>query len=399
MLKDYEKIRIFDYKKDFTLENIRKILKLFANPEQSLKFIHIAGTKGKTSTAFYIAALLEQAGFGKIGLYTSPHLISPVERIKINGRSILESDLNRIFQKVEDLSNEKNIPLTYFEAMTASAFIYFKENSCDYVVLETGLGGRLDATNAVLPLISIITTLGKDHTAILGNNLFKIAREKLGILKPKVPYLLGRQNLFLYLFCRWVGFLKKAIFISSSHFRISMKDHCYLIKRKKHEIIFHGPLYGTENLALAYSCALHLKAVLPRRLEFYHQVPGRFEVYPNGKGAILLDGAHNPVAARKLKQSITAVYKKQKWVFIFNTFPDKDFKGMIHEFKNIADEFIIIDKPEYAGAQIIQELRHNHIPCKLLKPEEFELKSDLFYCVTGSFYLTGYFKNRFGFKS
>lgn len=171
------------------LENTRNILAHFENPEKDLTFIHVAGTNGKGSTCAFIHSFLQQKGL-KVGLFTSPHLVDFRERIRINGKAISETAVIDFIEQVRPLE----LDLSFFEITLAMALVHFKEQRCDYVVLETGLGGRLDATNVVTPALSIITNIGFDHQAFLGNTLLEIAGEKAGIIKPGVPAICGEEN-------------------------------------------------------------------------------------------------------------------------------------------------------------------------------------------------------------
>ncbi|MCJ7811891.1 Mur ligase family protein, partial [bacterium] len=170
------------------LENIHLLLERIGHPENRFPSIHIAGTNGKGSTAAILESILREAGF-KTGLYTSPHLIDMRERIQINGQWITSEKVICYIQHMK--SDIEATHVTFFEILTAMAFLFFSENAVDIAILETGLGGRLDATNVVLPLFSVITGIGLDHTHILGRTLKSIAYEKASIFKPGIPGLIG----------------------------------------------------------------------------------------------------------------------------------------------------------------------------------------------------------------
>ena len=182
-------IRLFGQK--LGLETTQYLLRLMGNPQDSLRFIHIAGTNGKGSVAAMLQAMLSAAGY-KTALYTSPHLVSFCERFQIDGQCIAEAEVVRLVEEIKPLLEkvgahpEFRAP-TFFEAVTAIALQYFREQKVDVVVWETGLGGRLDATNVVTPLVSVITNIAFDHTQYLGETLTQIATEKCGIIKPGVP--------------------------------------------------------------------------------------------------------------------------------------------------------------------------------------------------------------------
>jgi dihydrofolate synthase/folylpolyglutamate synthase len=171
------------------LENTRAILAKVGNPETKLKFIHVAGTNGKGSTCAFLSSFLQQTG-SRVGLFTSPHLVDFRERIRVNGKAIKEAEVIEFCQQVQAYAAD----LSFFEITLAMALVHFNNEQCDYVILETGMGGRLDATNVVTPLLAVITNIGFDHQAFLGNTLAEIASEKAGIIKASVPVLCGEER-------------------------------------------------------------------------------------------------------------------------------------------------------------------------------------------------------------
>lgn len=171
------------------LENTQAILKHVGNPEKELRFIHVAGTNGKGSTCAFITSFLQQSGY-RVGLFTSPHLVDFRERIRVNGKPIGETEVINFCNQ----ARETALDLSFFEITLAMALVHFKGEHCDYVVLETGMGGRLDATNVVTPLLAVITNIGMDHQVFLGNTLPEIAGEKAGIIKPQIPVLCGEER-------------------------------------------------------------------------------------------------------------------------------------------------------------------------------------------------------------
>ncbi|MEA3306027.1 MAG: Mur ligase family protein, partial [Candidatus Omnitrophota bacterium] len=196
-LINYEKKEFFDYKNSLKLERMKSFSRRLGNPHESIKAIHISGTKGKGSVSSFINAILIEAGY-KTGLYTSPHLISFRERICINGEPISEEDtaglVSRIKPHLELMEKEKGGKPTYFDACTMLAFLYFKEKKADFMVLETGMGGRLDSTNIVEPLVAVITPISHDHTMYLGADIRDIAYEKCGIIKKNSIVVSSSQN-------------------------------------------------------------------------------------------------------------------------------------------------------------------------------------------------------------
>ena len=173
-------------KSRFDLRNMKAFLKAAGNPEKELKIVHIAGTNGKGSVCAMMSSVLKEAGYS-VGMYTSPHLIRLNERIQLNGKNISNKDLDRLSGNIEAIQKREDITLTFFETLTAVALLYFREKKADYVVLETGMGGRLDATNAVKPILAVITNISKDHRDVLGRTIQKITIEKAGIIKKNIP--------------------------------------------------------------------------------------------------------------------------------------------------------------------------------------------------------------------
>lgn len=197
------------------LENIKKLCDFFGNPQESLKMIHIGGTNGKGSTSNMAASILQESGF-KVGLYTSPHLVDFRERIKINGENCDKEFVYNFIQKLKKLPSE--IQPSFFEFTTIMAFEYFKENKVDFAVIEVGLGGRLDSTNIINPLISAITNVDLDHQNLLGNTIAEIAFEKAGIIKENVTIISGAENPEVYKILKETAEKKNAEFIDASKF-------------------------------------------------------------------------------------------------------------------------------------------------------------------------------------
>lgn len=184
----YQNIGAAAYKPD--LGNIRQLLGILKNPERNQKFIHVAGTNGKGTTSSIIASYLTESGY-KVGLFTSPHLLDFRERIRINGEMISETEVIEFCSQIREL---KDFEPSFFEISLAMALFHFAKNNCDYSVIEVGMGGRLDATNCITPLISVITTIGLDHTQFLGDTRTKIAGEKAGIIKLNTPVVIGEKD-------------------------------------------------------------------------------------------------------------------------------------------------------------------------------------------------------------
>jgi len=236
------------------LDNTLRLMAHAGNPHERLRAIHVAGTNGKGSTSHLIAAVLQSAGL-KVGLFTSPHLISLTERIRINGQPIEEQEVADFIEQNKAFLDE--VQPSFFETMTMMAFAYFVQKGVDIAVVEVGLGGRLDSTNVLTPILSVITNIGMDHTEFLGNTLPKIAREKAGIIKPNVPCVIGEShpqtmNIFLHR-AQECGILGDGL--ETTDCRIWFADQCGYMRtrrlREAPECELKG-LYQEHNLQTAY---------------------------------------------------------------------------------------------------------------------------------------------------
>jgi len=295
------------------LKRIKDLLKRLGNPHKYLKTIHIAGTNGKGSTSNIISKVLSDHGL-KVALYTSPHLFRLNERFKINGKEIEDERLNEYLKYFKAII--KDCPVTYFEITTALAFLYFWEEKVDIAVIECGLGGRLDATNVVNPEVSVITSIGWDHTKYLGNTLEKIASEKAGIIKKEKPCVLGNisENL-IPIFQKKAERLKSKLFIFGKDFNIELKNNRWNYKGKYNffdlELSLKG-YYQGNNL----SCALKTLEILEDRKLFKIseeklrkalidiKIPGRYEFLKIKDKIVLVDTAHNLSGFIALKDSL-----------------------------------------------------------------------------------------------
>ena len=176
------------------LENQTELCRVLGNPQDAYNVIHVGGTNGKGSVVAMCSEILRRAGY-RVGTYTSPHLQTFGERIQINGKKISERETVEVFLKIKNAADKiKGMQITYFEFVTAMAFLYFRKKKCDFAVVETGMGGRLDATNVVRPLIAVITNVGLEHTEYLGDSTGRIAAEKAGIIKPGCIVVTGEKK-------------------------------------------------------------------------------------------------------------------------------------------------------------------------------------------------------------
>lgn len=295
------------------LDRISAVLELLGNPQDKLKCIHVAGTNGKGSVCAIISAVLSKAGM-KTGLYTSPHIFEYTERIQINGFDISKEDFAKYLFEICEIADKNNIHLTEFEILTAVMFKYFADNAVDVVVLETGLGGRFDATNVIKRnLCSIITHIDIDHTERLGNTKSKIAFEKAGIIKPDCPVFT----------CEGYEVLKdradecNSLFVMVAPFEdtsnLSLKGTCQ-----------------QENLSLALAAVRHLFPQISENLiqealkDIKH--PCRFQLC---REDLIVDASHNPNGAMALRESLDFYYPNKPRCFVFGCLRNKDYKKMM----------------------------------------------------------------------
>ena len=287
------------------LERIEKVLEMLGNPQNRFKSIHIAGTNGKGSVSAFVSSVFKTAGY-KTGLFISPFIIDFRERIQINGEFISEADLVFYSQRVMETGAELN----EFEFITAVAFLYFKEQNIDVLVCETGLGGRLDATNTLRNLAcTVITKIGLDHTAILGDTIEEIAGEKCGILQdcPAVTTPYQPENALNVIKDK----AKQLIIPDISQLQI-INDNTYVYKNEKYEISLNGE-FQVENSLVAIECIKNSGFDISYDSIFKGlkntSFPARLEIISE-KPLVLLDGAHNPDGARVLAKEIGKLAEK-----------------------------------------------------------------------------------------
>ena len=353
------------------LDRITKILGLLGNPQDNLKCIHVAGTNGKGSVCAIIEAVLRVAGM-KTGLYTSPHIFEYTERIKINNCDITKKDFANYVELVCNLADKNEIHLTEFEILTAVMFKYFYDNNVDVVILETGLGGRFDATNVIKSnLCSIITHIDFDHTERLGDTLSKIAFEKAGIIKENCPIFTSEG----YEVFKDVADEKNAMFILVAPFedisRLSLKGLCQ-----------------RENLSLALAAVRYLFPSIDENIiqnaisKVQH--PCRFQFIKDKN--MIIDAAHNPNGIRALKQSLDFWYPNLKRRFVFGCLKNKDYKTMMAELFEKNDE-IYFYKFDYPNSANIEELQSAcDYPLKEFTGK-FDYNDGKLTIVCGSFYM------------
>lgn len=347
----------------FGLERIRTLLSALGHPEKDCRFIHVAGTNGKGSTCAMIDAGLRTAGV-RTGLFTSPHLVEPTERIQIDGRPVSAEAFATAFETVHEASGRLleagaiDFHPTYFESVTAMAFLLFRDAAVDRVVLEVGLGGRLDATNVVAPELCVITPIDYDHEAYLGNTLELIAGEKAGILKPGVPAIFAPQR------AAAAAVLERRaaeLGIHAEHAALHPVEHLAIDARGSRftaaGMEITCPLAGEHQVENALTAALALSslgvspdgirnAVWPGRLERVREQP-----------EILLDGAHNPAGARALAKYLRRFYSDRVIRLIYGAMRDKAIEEITGVLFPLAQE-IFVTAPDAPRALRPEALAH-----------------------------------------
>jgi dihydrofolate synthase / folylpolyglutamate synthase len=356
---------------NFNLERMRALMVLLGNPERNYPILHVAGTKGKGSTCALMASALSAAGF-RTGLYISPHLQDFTERIQVDGKPLAHNELAALVEQVKP-AVAKIPELTTFEITTAIGLLAFAQREVEAAVLEVGLGGRLDATNIVTPVISVITSLSYDHMAVLGNTLALIAGEKAGIIKPSVPVVSSPQkeearlvlekvsaerNTALTLVGRDVPF--EALEHSLAGQTLQIRN---LRSSSKNPVILRIPLLGQHqvvNAATAYAalqeCGLKVLEGAIRRGFAAVNWPCRFEIVQRHP-VVILDSAHNLDSFEKLAQTLEDYFPGRRVVMIFGSSEDKDVSGMLKALKEKLTVVIATraDHPRALAAQQIAE--------------------------------------------
>ena len=383
---NYEKIPAYPYKESLKLERIKDFLQAIGNPQENLKCIHIAGSKGKGSTCAFVSHILRQAGYS-IGLYTSPHLTDFRERIRIlsprNRNPQLRDDfegmiakeeltelVNKLKPSIEEYNEKSKYgPLSFFEVYTSLAFVYFKEKKVDFTVLETGLGGRLDATNVANSLVCAITPISYEHTQKLGNTLREIAAEKSGIIKNSQSIVISayQENEAIEVIrnrCREIG---ARLFEVGKDIKYKKKGEKFSIKgilgeyndlkinlAGEHQFVNASVAVGViEGLN---SFGLRAGADSVRNGLYNTAWPGRCEVV-SCNPLVVLDGAQNTASAQVLKKTIKESFKYERLILVLGISKDKDIKGICEELHDLADTVILTksDNPRATEPEILAE--------------------------------------------
>ena len=325
----------------------KQMLEQLGNPQSGIPFVHVAGTNGKGSTTAFLCKILEQTG-KKVGMFTSPHLITFEERIRINGNYISKEDVTRLGNQL--LATEFHVSPTMFDYCLAMAVLYFKEQNCDIMVMETGIGGRYDSTNALgVPEIAVITKIGFDHMAVLGDTIEEIANEKAGIIKENGLVVTSPQEPAVKrVLC---DYSRKMNVVQ--HYEISQSDISYV---KSIPMKMTGN-YQLENAATAVAAAKCLFEKWNENQTFITSEKeqdiyiregiskafwkGRMEIV-NDNPFFMIDGAHNGHGVHALAESLKSLYPNEKFHFIMGVMADKDYEEMIEELLPLAIDFVTV---------------------------------------------------------
>ncbi|MBC7928610.1 MAG: bifunctional folylpolyglutamate synthase/dihydrofolate synthase [Bryobacteraceae bacterium] len=386
------------------LEAIGILLDELGNPHHSFRSIHVAGTNGKGSTCALMAAGLRNAGL-RTGLYTSPHLIEPSERIQLNGMPVTREQFAAAFATVDEAnegllrSGRLEYHTTYFETVTAMGFLLFAQAALDMAVVEVGLGGRLDATNAITPELSVITPIDFDHEQYLGNRIESIASEKAGILKPGIPAVFAAQRpeaqavldqRAAELACKTVHTCQFEL----TEIDLSARGSRFTIHRTN-PIEILCPLAGAHQVqnAVAAAAALELLQIQPDFSGTHW--PGRLQLV-HERPDILLDGAHNPAGARALAAHIQRFYADRKIRLIYGAMRDKSVDEITEILFPLATEVIVtapsspraIDPYAVVAASDHPQIRAVGSVAQIYA-DSLQASPDTLVVITGSLYLVG----------
>ena len=425
---DYERSPDFSRQARFyNLNRISLLLKQLGNPHDKLKVIHIAGSKGKGSTAALIASVLTQAGY-KTGLFTSPHLITPRERCRIDGELISEEEIARCIESIkpaiEAVSASEFGQVSFFEIYTALAFYYFADKSTDFAVIEVGLGGRLDATNVVSPIMTVITPIGLEHTAILGETYTEIAAEKAEIIKDGCPLALAPQHPDARAVIEKVANERNALIVETKSYsadcqsiRCLVKDDDKVPVAQRFDVKTDTENYSQLTIPLlgyhqyvnattaitAVECLKQNGYAIPKASVYAGfknvQWQGRIQTIRSAP-LVVLDGAHSPAAMQVLCSTLRECFRYDQAIFIVSLMKDKNLIDIGDVLSKTADTVLttqVFDNPRVMPAEVIQEAWSSIGPriTACLNPKDAIEKAltsasptDLI-CITGSLYLVG----------
>ncbi len=413
---DYEKEPMPHDPAFYDLRRVEELLARLGNPHLGARSVHIAGTNGKGSTAAMVASALTASGY-TAGLYTSPHLHTWRERIRVNGELISEGELAALVERLKPEVEAVNQKATYgqlttFELLTALAFAHFKLKGVDFLVLEVGLGGKFDATNVIQPEVCIITSISFDHTEVLGNSLAKIAAEKAGIIKPGCvvvtspqPDEVGKiieETCFSY----GVELVRVGSDVTWQGLSSNLNRQLFQVKGRLGSYELSIPLLGDYQLDNAATAIAALEVLAGKGFNISKdgiisglaQVgwPGRFQILSHHP-LLIIDGAHNPDSARRLKQSLEQYFDFDRAILVIGVSSDKDIAGIVSELASLFNK-VIITRSRHPRAmalpQLKAEFRRHEIEAQAVEAVSEALSLALalaeardLICITGSLFV------------
>lgn len=389
-------------RKEYTLDNMQAIMQYLDNPQEKFKTVHVAGTSGKTSTVYYISALLAVSG-KKVGLTVSPHVDQLNERVQINNQPLPEAEFCTALSEFLDLIEQGNFKPSWFEAMVAFAYWYFAKVGVDYAVVEVGLGGLLDGTNVITrpDKVCVITDIGFDHMNVLGNTLPEIAAQKVGIVHPgNIAFTHKQSDEIMNVFKHWC----------QTH-----DAELNIIESSPKDVSDAGmPVFQKRNLDLAYEAYQYvvkrdgLAFVSDRQLDDikHLQVPGRMDIkHINGK-VLVMDGAHNAQKITTFLESFTQLFPDAKPAILISLKDGKEYQAVIPLLKPVANRFIVttfetaqdlpinsMDMDTLVRAFSQEGVRVKSIPDQRQAYQELVDGAEDVLIVLGSFYLLGQIRN------
>lgn len=374
----------------FDLEKVKKFLRIYDVKYERLKYIHVAGSKGKGSTCALIANYLWKNGY-KVGLYTSPHLFEVTERFWLNGEDICRSDFAKYVENLKVFA-DFSPQLTYFEILTVIALKFFVDNGVDYAVLEVGLGGRLDATNVVTPVLSVLTTVELEHTDVLGGTFSKILNEKLGIVKNGVPVLIGyNKREVLKVIREKLGKKRDVFYVQDFGVKFSKENFPDEARFKNTHLSFAALKLLLEKVDMKIFLTIAQKLKLP----------GRFDVRKMADRTVVFDVAHTKNSIENLVLALRKNFSGQENVFLVALMRGKDIKNILRKLDEVAGKIVFTNAHVVRGisaeelAKFAKDLRLN---CKIEVVENCEsafrnlnksIKKNQLLVVTGSHFLIG----------
>jgi dihydrofolate synthase / folylpolyglutamate synthase len=393
---------------DLRLDRMDRALALFDHPEKQFRSFHIAGTNGKGSTAAMLHRILSLAGY-RTALYTSPHLVSFTERIRVENGEISRAEVIELADEVHDRTAMAELPLTFFEFVTVMAFIYFARQQVEVAVVEVGLGGRLDATNLVSPIVSMITTISKDHEAYLGSDLLSIAREKGGIIKAGVPVVIGAvPEVVADLLVGLARDQDARAYILGREYKISLKNTGIFDYTgvKQNFAAVSVALWGRHqrnNAGVALAALEIAGETFPVNADAVREGlrtvtwPGRFEIMMQSP-TVILDGAHNGEGVKALLEALREYPRRGKVKLLFASMEDKDWRLMLNLLEPVVDEAVLtrVQMDRSADPNTLSSYLTGRIRHRVIEDSRSALRSmldaahrDEIVLVAGSLYLLG----------